>query len=390
MALSPLDIAISALEKEVSRLEYSVDGLEKWLWLFSGAVVIGVIFEFWTLFDEYRTSRNEWVDGSIKSTQKPSIWKLLFEVTGVLLVVVGVAGELWIGVLSANRNTDLRSKSNRLTGLIREKAGNAQAAAADASRRAAKAITDNSNTERDLKDEKESSRIKQQKLTDEQKELVEQQRGLVARLERADQAAAQAAKDLETERRKRLALAANLLVGRHLCDQFGVMSKLASQPVKTKALFEFPQEREPRRLAEEIALTFNFRPLISRRGVDDDLIRDGVTISPGSLMPDTAKLFKSGRANEIAPLIEEALRREKRTEEVGKILIESLISCGVDAVAGIDGGSVPPDTVLIEIGRDSRLLSATLNELGASSPTKPTDGSTTDIPYEVEKPDTKR
>jgi hypothetical protein len=86
----------------------------------SGAVVLGVIFEFWTLFHEYSSERNEWIEGSIKSTPKPSLGKLAFEVAGVLLVVVGVAGELWVGVISGNRNTALRNKNNRLVSIIQQ------------------------------------------------------------------------------------------------------------------------------------------------------------------------------------------------------------------------------------------------------------------------------
>jgi hypothetical protein len=53
MAASILDIAISALEKEVSRLEVSIDGLEKYLWISSIAVAVGVLLEIFFLRREY-------------------------------------------------------------------------------------------------------------------------------------------------------------------------------------------------------------------------------------------------------------------------------------------------------------------------------------------------
>jgi len=53
MATSPLDIAISALEKEVSKLEVSIDGLEKWLWISSIAVAVGVALEIFFIVHEH-------------------------------------------------------------------------------------------------------------------------------------------------------------------------------------------------------------------------------------------------------------------------------------------------------------------------------------------------
>jgi hypothetical protein len=138
MAASALDIAISVLENEVSRLEVSIDGLEKYLWISSVAVAIGVALELYFLIHEYQSDRKGWLRGAISSPSKPSIRMLSFEVASVLLVVAGVVGELWVGVVSGNRNTELRSKNSRLVGLVREKAGNAETAAGDAIERSGK------------------------------------------------------------------------------------------------------------------------------------------------------------------------------------------------------------------------------------------------------------
>jgi hypothetical protein len=132
MDSAALDIAISALEKEISRLELSIDGLEKWLWISSAAVAVGVIFEIVFIVHEYLEDREGWRHGIISSPSRPSFRLLLFEIVSVVVVVAGIVGELWVGVVSSNRNTDLRSKNNRLVSLVREKAGDAQIAAGDA------------------------------------------------------------------------------------------------------------------------------------------------------------------------------------------------------------------------------------------------------------------
>jgi hypothetical protein len=139
MDASALDIAISALENEVSRLELSIDGLEKWLWISSAAVALGVALEVAFLIHEYREDRNIWRRGIISPPSRPSLRVLSFEIASVLLVVAGIVGELWVGVISANRNIGLRSKNTKLIGLVREKAGNADERATTASSDAAKA-----------------------------------------------------------------------------------------------------------------------------------------------------------------------------------------------------------------------------------------------------------
>jgi len=63
----------------------------------------------------------------------------------VALVVVGIVGELWVGVVSADRNANLRSKNNRLVGLVREKASDAQVTAGAANKDAGVARRDAGN-----------------------------------------------------------------------------------------------------------------------------------------------------------------------------------------------------------------------------------------------------
>jgi hypothetical protein len=134
MDSSALDIAIADLVKEISRLELSIDGLEKWLWISSAAVAIGVIFEIAFLVHEYLEDRDGWRRGILAPPSRPSFRVLIFEIASVAVVVSGIVGELWVGVVSADRNTDLRSKNTRLVRLVREKAGDAQIIAGNANR----------------------------------------------------------------------------------------------------------------------------------------------------------------------------------------------------------------------------------------------------------------
>jgi hypothetical protein len=154
MAASPLDIAISALENEVSKLEVSIDAIEKWLWISSIAVAVGVALEIFFIVHEHLEDRDAWRRGIVVTPARPSRRILAFEIASVLLVCAGIVGELWVGVISGNKNTELRSKNGRVVSLIREKAGNAETAAGVAILRA-----------RQLEVEAEGLRVQAAKLT---------------------------------------------------------------------------------------------------------------------------------------------------------------------------------------------------------------------------------
>jgi hypothetical protein len=138
MDASALDNAISVLEKSISSLESSVDSLDFWLWLSTAAVVIGVALELYFVIEKYRSDRKAWWRASIRSPEKPSAGIFISELTSIALVVLGVAGELVVGVVSANKNAELRNKTGVLVALIREKASNAERLAGEATERAAR------------------------------------------------------------------------------------------------------------------------------------------------------------------------------------------------------------------------------------------------------------
>src|ERR1039458_5185675 len=125
MDASTLDKSISSLEKAISSLESSVDSLEFWLWSATTVVVIGVAIELFFVINEYRLERRAWRLGWIRSPEKPNMWLFGLELISIVLVVLGVTGELVVGVVSANKNAELRDKNKLLTALVREKASNA-------------------------------------------------------------------------------------------------------------------------------------------------------------------------------------------------------------------------------------------------------------------------
>lgn len=132
MDASALDKAISALQNQISGIEHGVDKLEKFLWIASVVVAIGVAMELYSLLHEYRADRAAWARGIIAVPGKPSRVVLLIDIIAVLLVVAGVVGELAVGILSANKNEQLRGKNRELIRLVEQKATDATIQAGDA------------------------------------------------------------------------------------------------------------------------------------------------------------------------------------------------------------------------------------------------------------------
>jgi hypothetical protein len=169
MDASALDNSISTLEKSISSLESSVDSLDFWLWASTAAVVIGVAAEVYFVVHEHVSAREAWQRGSIRSPDRPSTWLFGVELLSIILVVLGVAGELVVGIVSSRWNADLRNQNNRLVALVREKASNAAKSAGDANREAGQARKEAAST--DLKAgqlDKEAASLRQ-KAEDEAK-----------------------------------------------------------------------------------------------------------------------------------------------------------------------------------------------------------------------------
>ena len=141
-SISALEGAISALERELKALEILSACWEPWVWVFSALVVVGVVMELWVVLHDWR---EEWETfaiwrfiGVTRSPSRPDRPKLWVEVISVVLIAVGVAGELGIGVEISHingairgkaselrtKNAELRRDSDQLVALVNERAGN--------------------------------------------------------------------------------------------------------------------------------------------------------------------------------------------------------------------------------------------------------------------------
>jgi|ERR1035437_2752519 hypothetical protein len=141
MDISALDRSLAILESQISGVEQYVEGLEKWLWLSSLVVIIGVALEIYFVICQYKEDRQSWLRGIVRPPDRPSRWILAGEVASIILVVAGIGGELGIGILSSNANAKLRTLNNSRLDLVRQNASDAITQAGDAKTSAEGAAT---------------------------------------------------------------------------------------------------------------------------------------------------------------------------------------------------------------------------------------------------------
>ena len=121
---------LPALEKAVRDLERSLDSVEFWLAVSTSLVVVGLVLEYWHDVRE--------LIEKIKS-RPPFPWKKLQEIVGGVLVTVGVTLELILQFQASRIETNIRSDSHQIEGLLDTSAGDARKKAGEAEERAAKA-----------------------------------------------------------------------------------------------------------------------------------------------------------------------------------------------------------------------------------------------------------
>jgi hypothetical protein len=128
---SALESSISALESEIKTLESSSVPWEHLLPAFNAMVVFGVAMELWVIWHERRDDMEAWAVGyflnASKLPSRPSTAKFLIEVASVLLITLGIVGELGVGIKIASINgalrgksAELRSKSGQLVALLNQ------------------------------------------------------------------------------------------------------------------------------------------------------------------------------------------------------------------------------------------------------------------------------
>jgi hypothetical protein len=135
-SVSTLESSISALESDIKTLESSSVPWEHSVWVFTFLVAVGVAMELWVIRHEYRDDMEAWAlahFGLLRSPGRPSIKKFSVEVGSVLLITIGIMGELGVGIKIASINgalrgksAELRSKSDQLLAFVRLQAGDAR------------------------------------------------------------------------------------------------------------------------------------------------------------------------------------------------------------------------------------------------------------------------
>jgi hypothetical protein len=273
----------------------------------------------------------------LKSSETPH-WFKVTTFIGIILVTVGVGGELISQAFAEDASNAIEVFDSALLTAAQAKAGNAANSAEAAGGAAKQVIKDEAKISSDLDKEGTRERTAEQ--------------------------------DLEVEKKKRLDLAASLLP-RRICEQNGP-ARAVSQFPKRKVLFEYVNEREARRLAQEIAWVFRFAGYqnIARRRVNEDLIDDGVYIIHGWLpLQLSADLDTKDRQK----LTDEFNARTSTESKVANALRDALMACEIEASSEKDTfGDMDPsndgiseDTLIIRIGsKPNRALEATIRELG--------------------------
>ncbi len=194
-------VLLDALARTSSELEYweSVDS--RWLHIWTGMVVVGVALELGVIFFDFLEDLHASIFEIIRSPERPSLKKLIFEVFACALVVVGVAGEFFVARATENIGTELRIISNERVGIAEEEAGIANKEAGYARRETKTLERSNKLLEIDLESEKQKTASANTRLSAEQ-----------AKLQEALQATADAQKqNAETQRKLNESLVTRIL-----------------------------------------------------------------------------------------------------------------------------------------------------------------------------------
>jgi hypothetical protein len=133
---------LSALERNITNLETSLDSLEHWLAFMTALVVLGLVLEYWHELPE-----------AIDALKKAWSWKPLCIISGAILITVGVAGELFVQSLASRKETGLRKANDAVFAGLNAEAAKARKDASNASERASQA------DERASENEKEAARL---------------------------------------------------------------------------------------------------------------------------------------------------------------------------------------------------------------------------------------
>lgn len=132
----------ASLKSLIGSLESQRDALGFWLNLFSGMVAAGVIAEIAFVIREYWDNLHNWRRGIVRVPDRPSRLWFVFEVLGVALVSIGVAGEFLVDVKAGSLETQIRKSNGDLILFLEREVNDAEASATKAAVAAAQATSD--------------------------------------------------------------------------------------------------------------------------------------------------------------------------------------------------------------------------------------------------------
>jgi hypothetical protein len=319
-SISALESAISALESDIRAFESSSAHWEPWVWVFSALVVLGVVMELWVIQHDWREEMESWAIWYFMDVtrfpSRPSMQKLRVEIASVVLISIGVAGELAVGV-----------EISHINGMIRDKTG-------------------------EVRTKNAELRSKSDQLVALLQQQVEEEKIAEGRAHR------EAAAKLEEEKGKRVELAASVL-GREFTDQGEATDRL-SQLSPVPVYFEFLSENEPKRIAEEMNFVLNAAGWLTAK-LPNEPLWDGVMIEVGSKasLPPTTASPEQLKAWD---------NKEKELTSIAlcdaKALVQILESQGIESSLGSSADPSPVGTLLVMIGANSnRAWERSLREL---------------------------
>jgi len=102
--------------------------------IFTWFVVVGLAFDLFVIIKEFRDDWGEFRYGQIHPYEnhlprRPRISLLILALFGTALIVIGVAGELYVDVQAGKIETQIRGANDELLGLIIQEAGDAKTSA---------------------------------------------------------------------------------------------------------------------------------------------------------------------------------------------------------------------------------------------------------------------
>ena len=128
------ELALRTLLKSLEASRSLLDGV---LYFFIGMVVAGLVFDLFVIIKEFLDDLGEFRCGQTHQYEnhlpkRPSMLLFTLALLGTILIVVGVAGELYVDVHAGKIETEIREANDNLLSLTIQEAGDAKSSANDA------------------------------------------------------------------------------------------------------------------------------------------------------------------------------------------------------------------------------------------------------------------